>query len=197
MHYKAAMTILSGQGQGHAMTEPLYTTEKQIEQMREELEKAKKQASVQKDGRNRRKTALLFPPSKKIVSQFLFWMLIALLMVVLSTVLITRSKGEIPNLFGYELYVVESGSMSPTLKVGSVILAKKPSDAGALNINDIVTFKRIDGSIITHRIIGVLKDETGTVRYRTKGDNPVNSPDPELLDQDRVIAILVTKVPFT
>lgn len=165
--------------------------------MHEELDKAKRQEAAGEKGRKRGKTVLRFILAKRLVNRVLFWLAIAFLMYVLSAVLITRSKGEIPNLFGYQLYVVESGSMSPTLKIGAVILSRRPADAGTLNINDIVTFRMTNGSMVTHRIIEVLRDGTNGIRYRTKGDNPINSPDPELLDPDRVIAVLVAKIPLT
>jgi signal peptidase len=71
------------------------------------------------------------------------------------------------------------------------------ADPAALKVDDIVTFRMENGVIVTHRIIEVLKDKKGKVTYRTKGDNPINSPDPELLTPDRVIARLVAKIPFT
>jgi signal peptidase len=184
------------------MTEPLYTTEEQIKQMREELERAKNRETAGRQGTDRkamsRKRLLLPPPfSGRLIRQLLFWATTAFLIYVLVTVLAAKSRGEIPSLLGYQLYVVETGSMSPTLKPGAVILSRKPADAGALDRNEIVTFRMKNGSIVTHRIIEVLADDQGGVLYRTKGDNPVNSSDPELLEPGRVIAVLVVKIPLT
>lgn len=171
------------------MTETLFTTDEQIEKMREEIAKAKQKEAGQKPS--------VLPLVKKIARQAAFWLLILFLFYVLYSVLQARSKGEIPQFFGYQLYSVESGSMAPTLKVGVVLLSHKVADPAALKVDDIVTFRMENGVIVTHRIIEVLKDKKGKVTYRTKGDNPINSPDPELLTPDRVIARLVAKIPFT
>ncbi len=135
-------------------------------------------------------------PLGKIFGQVLFVLIVAFLISVLVSVLNAKRQGETPALFGYQLYVVESGSMSPTLKVGSVILSKEPEDAAALKIGDIVTFRSNVGDTVTHRIIDVIELEDGTVKYQTKGDNPINSPDPDLLDPGQIIAKMVMKIPF-
>lgn len=176
------------------MPETMYTTEQQIETMRAELRNARQPGK--KGGRGGTGSARL-ALFKKIVGQTAFWLAVVFLFYALSLVLLARDRGEIPQVLGYQLYVVESGSMSPTLEVGAVIIARQPKDAAALQVNDIVTFRRTDGAIVTHRIIEVITDQAGRVSYRTKGDNPINSPDAELLAPERVIAKFVAKVPFT
>jgi len=175
-----------------------YTTDEQIEMMREELRLAKQKA----DKDNRKKTAeYRRAHAKKLIKKTLgllsFGIIVVALLSVLVSVLMARSRGETPNLFGYQLYVVESGSMSPTLKVGAVILSVQPKDKEALSVNDIVTFKTGSGATVTHRIVEITEDENGQVRYRTKGDNPINSPDLELLDPERVLAKFIAKIPLT
>ena len=131
-----------------------------------------------------------------IVGQAVFVIIVALLLVSLVSVYIAKSKGEVPTVFGrYSLLVVESGSMEPTLTVGSVIVSRKPEDAAALKTGDIVTFRTGTGYVVTHRIIEVI--DGNPVNYRTKGDNPVNSPDEELLVPERVIGVFVVKIPLT
>ncbi|HHZ12120.1 MAG TPA: translation elongation factor Ts, partial [Acholeplasmataceae bacterium] len=48
-------------------------------------------------------------------------------------------------------------------------------------------FKNLSGDIVTHRIVEVVRDDAGNTAYRTKGDNPRNSVDPEFLAKETEI----------
>lgn len=127
-------------------------------------------------------------------------MFLSVVLVLVSSIIsvnIAKSKGEIPNILGFNLFVVESGSMEPTLNIGSVILCRKFNNTSSLKINDVVTFKNLSGYIVTHRIVGIVTDEHGGTAYHTKGDNPKNSVDQELLTPDRVLAKFILKIPLT
>lgn len=67
----------------------------------------------------------------------------------------------VPVIFSYHPLVVLSGSMEPTIKVGSLIYYKEKND---YNVNDIISFN-IKGQTVTHRIVDELDDN-----YITKGD---------------------------
>lgn len=169
------------------------TTDEQIEQMREVIRREKARRASAARHRWWAKAQHLRPWAGTAV----FLICVAFLVYTLTSVLMTKNRGEIPSLFGYQLYVVESGSMSPTLKVGAIIISKKPADPASLRVGDVVTYRMLDGSVVTHRVIEALRGADGSVSYRTKGDNPVNSPDAELLTPDRIIAKMVARVPFT
>jgi signal peptidase len=131
-----------------------------------------------------------------ILAQLVFAAVFMVLVFSLVSIYIAKSKGEVPRILGaYSLFVVESGSMDPTLTVGCVILSKQPKDANALKVGDIVTFNTESGYVVTHRIIEIINGDT--VKYLTKGDNPVNSPDEDLLVPERVIGVFVMKIPLT
>lgn len=68
----------------------------------------------------------------------------------------------VPRCFGYTGYVIETGSMEPTIPIGSVVYVKEND----LKLNDIVTYKSND-KLMTHRIVGV--DEMNRTLI-TKGD---------------------------
>lgn len=169
------------------------TTEAQIEQMRCDIAREKMKEAGLRVPLSKKQRML---KSLNIAGHVVFVVILALLVVSLITVYAAKSKGEVPTVFGsYSLFVVETGSMEPTLTVGSVIISKKPQDAAALKVGDIVTFRTETGYVVTHRIIEVIRGSP--VSYRTKGDNPINSPDQELLVPERVIGVLVVKIPFT
>ena len=75
------------------------------------------------------------------------------------------------RLVGLQPYVVLSGSMEPTYPVGSLIYVQKV-DPHTLQVGDPITYMVSDNTVVTHRIIQVLEDETdpGTVRFFTQGD---------------------------
>lgn len=69
----------------------------------------------------------------------------------------------IPSFFGYKPLVVISGSMEPTLKVGSIIYYQQ-MDIDSFEKNDILVYTT-NNHIISHRIVE--KSEDGFI---TKGD---------------------------
>jgi signal peptidase I len=75
--------------------------------------------------------------------------------------------------FGHPVMTVLSGSMTPVIRTGDLIIDGKvtPSQARHLHIGQVISFRSAPGSqvIITHRIIG-LKTSHGHVGYYTKGD---------------------------
>ena len=73
------------------------------------------------------------------------------------------------RLLGFEVLVVQSGSMEPNYHVGSLVYVK-PVDASELEIGDVITFELGGGVRGTHRMIEVL-DDNGNLSFRTKGDN--------------------------
>lgn len=71
--------------------------------------------------------------------------------------------------FGNQALIVRSGSMQPTIDVGSVIVVRP--DAYIYKVGDIIAFRSENNSktIISHRVTGIEKDESG-IYYTTKGD---------------------------
>lgn len=136
-------------------------------------------------------------PMQKLVHigfSAVFWLLVAGLVAIMFTAFQSKRDGDIPVVFGFSIFRVQTGSMVPTLPIGSFVVVRAPADPSAIPEGTITSFRRTDGMIVTHRIIEVLTAGDGTVEYRTKGDNPENSPDAEYLTPDRVIGTFVFKV---
>jgi signal peptidase len=128
---------------------------------------------------------IFFKWLNRFVTAVLFMLLIGLGFLVFSSKL---SGGE-PNVFGYQLKTVLSGSMEPEFKTGSVI-AVKPIDGEErqqLKVGDVITFMESDDKLITHRIIEVKETGAGIV-YTTKGDNN-NAPDSNPVLAENVVAV--------
>lgn len=94
------------------------------------------------------------------------------------------------KLLGYEVLVVQSGSMEPAYHVGSLVYVK-PVEPKTLEVGDVITFELSGGVRGTHRIIEVL-DENGVLSFRTKGDANAME-DKTLVTSD----LLVGEVKFT
>lgn len=98
---------------------------------------------------------------------FLFYVALLFMFFVIGSAIF--SGGE-PNLFGYQIKTVLSGSMEPNIKTGSIVIVKTGGDPTIFKENDIVTFKATENRIVTHRIVDVVQ-KNGKTMYRMKGDS--------------------------
>ena len=101
-----------------------------------------------------------------VTTVVLFLLLISMTFFVISS----KATGGEPEVFGYQLKTVLSGSMEPGIKTGSIIAVKPGGDMTRFKPDDVITFMEEDGKLVTHRVTEVVA--TGeSVMYRTKGDN--------------------------
>jgi len=75
-----------------------------------------------------------------------------------------------PRLYPFQGFYVRSGSMSPTIPVGALVIAV-PASADTLRAGDVIVFQRPDrpGTKVVHRIHAVEETPSGPV-FITKGD---------------------------
>ena len=76
-----------------------------------------------------------------------------------------------PAVFHIIYIVVLSGSMTPAIPVGSVVVVL-PTDPAEVVVGDAITFSSQSDPevLITHRVVEVIEKESGSLRFRTKGD---------------------------
>lgn len=106
---------------------------------------------------------------KKIISVMLIIVLIPILFI--SSVILIDSfinKDEVPSFFGWKPFIVLSGSMETEIYPGDIAVVKEV-DVTTLKEEDIIAFREGD-IVITHRIKEI-KQENGTTKIITKGDN--------------------------
>lgn len=96
---------------------------------------------------------------------FIFWTVVSI--VILFSVLSGVSQQKNSTL-PFSTYIVQSGSMEPTIMTGDLIFVRR--NRGFAN-KDIITFHDPQGHTITHRIIKTEKQPNGTMEFITKGDN--------------------------
>jgi signal peptidase I len=108
----------------------------------------------------------------RTITSLLFMSLLFMAFVVIST----KASGGEPNILGYQLKTVLSGSMEPEILTGSIIAIKPGGDQTRFKKGDIITFVQKDHSLVTHRVLEV-RGEGEQTSYLTKGDN---NEDPDL-----------------
>ena len=102
---------------------------------------------------------------KILINSVLFCILAFLVMIVF-----------IPKLLGYDTYYIQSDSMSPSIKKGSLAFAKE-IEFKNISPGDVLTFKNDDSSeFFTHRVVQI---DSANQMLTTKGDaNDEQDPSP-------------------
>ena len=114
-----------------------------------------------------------------MVKKFLYTLIntVSLLIIVaavavLVLVLFTPS-GRAPQVLGYTILRVTTGSMEPTYAIDTLIVVKKEAPS-AIQEGDIISFyssdPALDGAVNTHRVTAAEAQPDGSYLYRTKGD---------------------------
>ena len=127
----------------------------------------------------------------KIAGNIVFVVLLVFILILLITIVIGNINGVSPSIFGCRILYVASGSMTPTVPIGSmvVIQAVKPDD---IIQGDIVTYKGVGSILVTHRVVSVSYDKKSII---TRGDAN-KSNDPLQVDMDNVVGKMVFQLPF-
>lgn len=91
----------------------------------------------------------------------------------------------------FKLIGIETGSMTPSIKIGDAVVIDKNYDRDKLQEGDIIAYLSNDGIIVVHRIIKVNSDET----FVTKGDYN-NVADSGYVQKSQVQGKVRFKIPF-
>lgn len=94
--------------------------------------------------------------------------------------------------FKYSALAIASGSMSPNINKGDVVIYEKIDSYDSLKIGDVIVYK-YDNVVVVHRIINII-NEDGYYFY-TKGDNN-NSLDNVAVKEDMLIGIVKGRLPY-
>ncbi len=91
---------------------------------------------------------------------------------------------------GVRFYAVDSGSMTPTIATGAVVVDIPVTQATVYRVGDVVTFHPTPGYTVTHRIAAI-----GPAGISTKGDaNP--SRDVGYIQPDMIVGRVAFSVPY-
>ena len=107
---------------------------------------------------------------KQIIDIF-FSIVFAIINLVVTSLIIQKYilKEEVPNIFGYKILQVMSGSMSGEFETGDTILIKEIKEESDLKIGDVITYRIAKNTLVTHRIVNITKIGEN-LNYTLKGD---------------------------
>lgn len=134
---------------------------------------------------------------QKIQKAFLIILYILLIPTILFSLLLILlelgNSGELPSFLNIEMYTVISDSMEPRLSRDDIVIVKKGYANESFKVGNIITFKRSDGEIITHRIKkDVISD--GRRAYITQGDNN-DTEDEDTVEYEMIIGKVIYTMP--
>lgn len=124
---------------------------------------------------------------KKVLLRIMNILSIIIILVAVGVLLIVvlTPKNDVPNISGYSLFRVMTGSMEPKIPVDSLIVVKRTAPAN-LQTGDVISFFSRDPSLLgevnTHRIVEI-SDKDNTLVFTTKGD--ANNVEDRYLTRDR------------
>ena len=125
----------------------------------------------------------------------ILFVILLLVMAGLSFFLIqSRITGGVPQVAGYQMYIVLSGSMSPEFDTGSLAFVRE-TEPEQLVVGDVITFRNPNNpeSLTTHRVVEIQRDDG--LRFITRGDaNNVNDPNP--VPAENVVGMVTFTVPY-
>lgn len=112
--------------------------------------------------------------------------------VILTVALIMLFSG----LFKYYPLAIASGSMSPSIKIGDLVIVEKLSSPQIITLKagDTIVFSKSDRKVL-HRIVSVSVDHLHGTTFITKGDAN-NAPDPWVVEESEVIGTSNFKLSF-
>lgn len=102
---------------------------------------------------------------------------ILLTAVIICISVVALSLTYIPMAMGYKMFSIKTGSMSPTIEMGSMVFVEPCKKIGDYSVGDIVTFTdKQSKRSFTHRITGINTEDN---TFTTKGDaNEAEDPSP-------------------
>jgi len=134
----------------------------------------------------------------KIVSSAIFTVLVIIIVLILFYVVRVKyleSQGRIGEV-RLNFYTVLTQSMYPSIEAGDIVITYK-NENDIYGVGDVLTFvsngKLTQGTIITHRVIGV-SELNGDYAYQTKGDHN-NTEDQVSVPAHNVIGRVVFRIP--
>ena len=119
------------------------------------------------------------------------FLVIVLLFAALITIMSFNAKvnDNIPSIFGYSTFSIQTDSMEGTINPGDLIIGEK-CDPTNLEVGDVISFHTVDDEgnyfINTHRIIGINEDGN-YLSFQTQGDNE-DYPDKRLVAPGDIIS---------
>ena len=115
-----------------------------------------------------------------IINAMIFILGIIAIIAIWTSIQLNMQNKEYVDIFGYSIFSTSTGSMSPTIEKGDIVIVKIGEKAQE---KDIITYKK-GKSFITHRIIEINEDS-----IIVKGDN--NNTQDAPINQDAILGKVI------
>lgn len=120
----------------------------------------------------------------KTIKNILFWVTVVFLL--LTIVVILTSK-----LFGVEYRSVITGSMTPEIPVGSLVIIV-PTPADDIRIGDDISFVTVGEKVVTHRVIDINLEEDKFVTWGiANSPNAIDAPN----RYENILGVVKVRIP--
>lgn len=130
-----------------------------------------------------------------LAGNIIFFIMLLVMCILVFAMVQSNLTGGPPGLAGYQMYIVQGGSMSPAFEPGSLAFLR-PADTRSLRTGDIITYGSADSgkTLTTHRVVAV-NSEDGRLSFTTRGDaNQVNDHLP--VYPENIVGRVVYTVPY-
>jgi len=104
----------------------------------------------------------------------------------------SNNPSHIPSVFGIRLMTVLTGSMKPSINSGDIVVIKS-IQPDKLTIGDVITYKKNNKTLITHRVINI-ENVDNKIFLKTKGDDN-NVSDEYIIEEDMILGKMIFKIP--
>lgn len=120
--------------------------------------------------------------------------IIPLLIITLSVIYQSITKpDEVPDIFGYKLFMILQENMDETLKYGDLTFTRNIS-TNELKIGDIVAFRNSSNTVELHRIEEIQETTEHSKKFIMKLQEGIIDNE-NSVDEDKIEGILVTRIP--
>jgi len=121
----------------------------------------------------------------KMIKNILFWA--STIALVIAIVLVAA-----PKLFGVELRAIVTGSMTPDIPVGSLVVIV-PTAAEDIKVGDDISFMTVGDKVVTHRVVEIDRDKNEFVTWGIANDpNAKDAPN----RYENILGVVRYHVPF-
>ncbi len=109
---------------------------------------------------------------------------------ILIVLLLMAAALFVPKLLGMNEYAVLTGSMEPTISVGSLVYDWEFEET-ELEVGDIVTYQISEGTLVTHRVVEINEEEATVI---TQGDAN-NAEDANPVPFENIVGVCTFHIP--
>gem|GEM_PF-1612406 len=144
--------------------------------------------------KRRQSTGSFFNKLISTIGNLILVLLLSVMALVSIFLILSRASDSVPQVAGYQFYIIKSAAMSPEISDGSLALGRE-TDPARIAAGDIITFYSQDdpGSVTAGRVVEVSR-ENGLNMLTTR--ESISAPESRQVSSDVVIGLVIGSVPY-